>query len=238
MIHHLSQITEHLAQSSRLEEAIHGFAMYSCASGKPSRFYLGKWLPDFGISFEAALGFESDFSHHTTYGRFIADELEKGHPAHHSLLFLHHSSDYKKRFREAVGVKDQPQWQSTILMQVNPNYFVALSTEIKVVESVDNVNYFNGIRSLVTLFLKIESGQAHRETSRASAREKVSYGDEFTERQTLILRMVELGRTNADIAEQMGYSESLIRQETITIYRKLGVTGRKELKIEKPESGD
>ncbi|MFM8844042.1 MAG: hypothetical protein ACKOFJ_07470 [Actinomycetota bacterium] len=31
------------------------------------------------------------------------------------------------------------------------------------------------------------------------------------------------------IARRMGYSESLIRQETIVIYRKLGVDGRREL---------
>jgi DNA-binding NarL/FixJ family response regulator len=35
--------------------------------------------------------------------------------------------------------------------------------------------------------------------------------------------------TNAQIAHEIGYSESLIRQETVVIYRKLGVSGRKEI---------
>jgi DNA-binding CsgD family transcriptional regulator len=42
--------------------------------------------------------------------------------------------------------------------------------------------------------------------------------------------MIKDGKTNAHIAAQLGYSESLVRQETIIIYRKLGVGGRKELK--------
>ncbi|NDA41882.1 MAG: hypothetical protein EBX85_04600, partial [Actinobacteria bacterium] len=41
---------------------------------------------------------------------------------------------------------------------------------------------------------------------------------ELTERQRLILQMISDGRTNGDIADLLGYSESLIRQETIRIY--------------------
>ena len=41
------------------------------------------------------------------------------------------------------------------------------------------------------------------------------------------------GFTNAQIAAEIGYSESLVRQETIQIFRILGVSGRKEI-IESP----
>lgn len=51
---------------------------------------------------------------------------------------------------------------------------------------------------------------------------------ELTERQLLILQMIADGRTNGDIADLLGYSESLIRQETIRIYAALGCTGRSE----------
>jgi DNA-binding NarL/FixJ family response regulator len=37
------------------------------------------------------------------------------------------------------------------------------------------------------------------------------------------------GLTNAQIAGEVGYSESLVRQETIQIFRVLGVSGRKEI---------
>jgi DNA-binding NarL/FixJ family response regulator len=54
-------------------------------------------------------------------------------------------------------------------------------------------------------------------------------GKKLTERQELILSMIKSGMTNNAIANRMGYSESLIRQETMSIYQKLGVDGRREI---------
>lgn len=45
----------------------------------------------------------------------------------------------------------------------------------------------------------------------------------------MILEMLKEGRTNGSIASVLGYSESLIRQETIIIYKKLGISGRHEI---------
>ena len=50
----------------------------------------------------------------------------------------------------------------------------------------------------------------------------------LSERQLLILKLIAEGRTNAAIADVLGYSESLIRQETIKIYAKLNCSGRNE----------
>jgi hypothetical protein len=50
----------------------------------------------------------------------------------------------------------------------------------------------------------------------------------LTERQKLILRMISEGRTNLNIGELLGYSESTIRQETIKIYSVLNCHGREE----------
>lgn len=54
------------------------------------------------------------------------------------------------------------------------------------------------------------------------------YQEPLSERQNLILKLISEGRTNAAIADVLGYSESLIRQETIRIYAKLGCSGRNE----------
>lgn len=50
----------------------------------------------------------------------------------------------------------------------------------------------------------------------------------LSERQLLILKLIAEGRTNSSIADVLGYSESLIRQETIKIYAKLNCSGRNE----------
>jgi DNA-binding NarL/FixJ family response regulator len=49
-------------------------------------------------------------------------------------------------------------------------------------------------------------------------------------REQRIIELIREGKTNPEIASLLGYSESLIRQETVSIYRKLGVSGRKEIR--------
>lgn len=52
---------------------------------------------------------------------------------------------------------------------------------------------------------------------------------ELTSRQKIILAELRRGETNATIAEALNFSSSLIRQETMEIYRKMGISGRKEI---------
>jgi len=53
----------------------------------------------------------------------------------------------------------------------------------------------------------------------------------LTERQLVIAGLLERGFSNSQIGLEIGYSESLIRQETISIYKKLNVTGREAMKL-------
>ena len=48
-------------------------------------------------------------------------------------------------------------------------------------------------------------------------------------RQMLIKKLIENGYTNIAIANEIGYSESLVKQETMAIYSALNIAGRKEL---------
>jgi DNA-binding CsgD family transcriptional regulator len=52
----------------------------------------------------------------------------------------------------------------------------------------------------------------------------------LSERQNKILDLLKTGRTNKEIAEVIGYSESLVRHETMIIYKKLRVEGRNQLR--------
>ncbi|MCX6429532.1 MAG: helix-turn-helix transcriptional regulator [Actinobacteria bacterium] len=57
----------------------------------------------------------------------------------------------------------------------------------------------------------------------------------LTPRQWEIHSLMLDGLSNSAIAHQMKYSESLIRQETMRIYKKLGITGRRDLPIRRRE---
>jgi DNA-binding CsgD family transcriptional regulator len=52
--------------------------------------------------------------------------------------------------------------------------------------------------------------------------------ESLTERQLTVLRLMAEGKTNAQIAQELILSESTIRQETVKIYRALGVHARNE----------
>ena len=53
--------------------------------------------------------------------------------------------------------------------------------------------------------------------------------ERLSTRQSVILKMILRGFTNSRISEEIGFSESLIRQESVRIYKHLNVSGRSEL---------
>lgn len=86
-------------------------------------------------------------------------------------------------------------------------------------------DYFECLRSILTFWESLNENRAMKRLPQPSLEQQ-----ELTPRQMKILEMVKEDRTNSAIASALGYSESLIRQETIIIYRKLGIGGRRELK--------
>jgi DNA-binding NarL/FixJ family response regulator len=55
------------------------------------------------------------------------------------------------------------------------------------------------------------------------------FGKKLTARQEKILDLMRSGLTNEDIAQKIGFSPSLVKQETMLIFSKLGISGRKDL---------
>lgn len=62
-------------------------------------------------------------------------------------------------------------------------------------------------------------------------------GAALTSRQQVILQHMADGKTNSAIARLIGFSESTVRQETIEIFRKVGVNDRRSAVIRAQESG-
>jgi DNA-binding CsgD family transcriptional regulator len=55
--------------------------------------------------------------------------------------------------------------------------------------------------------------------------------DELTARQRIIFEMMLDGSTNNEIAQAIGYSESLVKAETVIIFKTFDITGRKDPKF-------
>ena len=83
-------------------------------------------------------------------------------------------------------------------------------------QAITNLNDVRANRRLKALAQRLE------------ASEQASVRTELTEREVRVLQMLSAGATNAAIAAELSYSVSTVRNATVSVYRKLGVSGRAE----------
>lgn len=86
------------------------------------------------------------------------------------------------------------------------------------------ISYFETVGGIFAL----QQSKARVLTTSQVEDEIVSKLNLFTRRQRDVIRLVTEGLTNIQIASELGFSESTIRQETMRIYEILGATGRSD----------
>lgn len=87
--------------------------------------------------------------------------------------------------------------------------------------------YVDALQSLLRVYessLEIRTLSAARDLAQGSDLQPL------TQRQEKILALLRAGKTNKSISQTIGYSESLVRHETMIIYKKLRVDGRHQLR--------
>ena len=114
-------------------------------------------------------------------------------------------------------------WRNSLAVPIQRRgaYYLVLHGEPTMSEEFEHL-----LRSVGNLIL-IHLREVHPLQEKTAV--KISTATKLTTRQTLIHNLLIHGYTNPEIAREIGYSESLVRQETIAIYAFLGVSGRKEL---------
>lgn len=120
-------------------------------------------------------------------------------------------------------VERKSEYKVSIVLPVSASRIYGFAFTSDVRSFKDHLSYFECIRSLLAAWELIVEQISH------GANKPNIKGHALTERQEEIVELIKSGRTNMSIAALLGFSESLIRQETMAIYRKLGVTGRKEI---------
>lgn len=88
--------------------------------------------------------------------------------------------------------------------------------------------YFKAVGALLSFYDFSGSMTGTRLISKSKLNESL-LGQALTSRQSEILELIIERKTNMQIANDLGYSESLIKQESMIIYAKLGVKGRQEI---------
>jgi DNA-binding CsgD family transcriptional regulator len=177
----------------------------------------------------ASFGFSSDFvQKHHEYQLLKAGNLLESFDS--GVLILS-ASDARLRgkdnFVDTTG--ESARWQTEVYLPMLPNFAAVLSSTIQIPGDEEYRRYFSTLKSMLSLYLHLISEAGFPESQRLPRSKSVALGEKLTERQVLILDLIKEGKTNIAIADRLGYSESLIRQETMVIYQKLGVDGRREI---------
>lgn len=232
MISNLRVICDEMIRANELDEVARIVATNSSPTGSPCRFFLGRAHRGRNQSPIANFGFQLDPPQLGIYGEHIASRLCNERIQSDSIVFVSHDSNYSQTYESLLGEVDHKSWQTTVVMPLSLKFYAALTLDLEISETDENVDYFNIIRSIVTVYLNWNSTSSQSPRFLGKKRSVRKESLNLTERQGVILEMIQEGKTNKLIAHRMGYSESLIRQESMVIYRKLGIRGRSDLKIQ------
>jgi len=145
-----------------------------------------------------------------------------------TVLITQNDSKYVTDYPLMSNFEYAGDWKSGIALPVYPIGGMAMysSMQLELTESM-NV-FYTAIGSLLGLYasrLPVSLVEVAIDVKKKIDLPQVPLSD----RQLVISGMLERGFNNAQIGLELGYSESLIRQETVAIYRKLQVTGRKAM---------
>lgn len=118
------------------------------------------------------------------------------------------------------------QWKSVVAFPgaLSIVVFSMMRKNIKANKELDT--FFRAVGAVVSLNHGNGSAPNRKKGNLFEPHESV---DRLSTRQAVILKMILRGFTNSRISEEIGFSESLIRQESVRIYKHLNVSGRTEL---------
>jgi DNA-binding CsgD family transcriptional regulator len=134
-----------------------------------------------------------------------------------------------ERYPILVEYKGIPEkWDSYLVTPILPFGAIALTLDSVPVIEPELDSFLRAVGALACLFIQRSQVRVEPYSRKHSVSKSRKQGV-LTERQVLIKQLMEKGHTNTAIAEEIGYSESLVRQETMAIYATLNISGRKEL---------
>jgi DNA-binding CsgD family transcriptional regulator len=119
-------------------------------------------------------------------------------------------------------------WESGLAIPIYPSAVMTCYSSIKIELDESAKVFLTAISSLLTLYMSTLPDKLSEEANIVKAKIDLP-SIPLTNRQLVVAGMLERGFTNAEIGIEIGYSESLVRQETVAIYQKLKVTGRQAM---------
>jgi DNA-binding CsgD family transcriptional regulator len=203
-------------------------AMNTFAEEKSDCIYLGELIETGVVCTLGGFGWTS-----TEYSSFIDLPIQSSYPITQSIrtnevLICTNDDAFKKEYPLMSEFPVRDDWVSGIAIPAYPIGGIALFSSINLEITESARIFYVAIGSLLGLYAsRLPKALV---AVAITVKEKIDLPQvPLSDRQLVIAGLLERGFNNAQIGLEIGYSESLIRQETVAIYRKLQVTGRKAL---------
>lgn len=144
-------------------------------------------------------------------------------------IILLKREDAFEKYPALSGYEGIPEaWESYLVCPTLPHGLIALTLDSSPKLSRETEEFIRTVSSLVSLHHQKDKFKPRVKSNSEGSRSLGKNGT-LNERQLLIKDLMEKGFSNPQIASEIGYSESLIRQETMAIFSILNISGRKEL---------
>ena len=128
-------------------------------------------------------------------------------------------------YQQALNIGTNLDYNSGVVIPIGMRQLYGFLCHCDFEKTLSYRGYFECLQSILAFWETLNNSELKNKKPQTSEKNR-----ELTARQGRILEMIIDNRTNASIATMLGYSESLIRQETIIIYRKLEISGRRDIK--------
>jgi DNA-binding CsgD family transcriptional regulator len=203
-------------------------ALETFAELKPSSVYVAEITGDGALaplgSFGLPVKVVSDWGSVS-----LANHLPMTESVKNNQVILLNREDSSVQYPALANFEGIPEkWETYLVCPILPHGLIAITLDSKPKLEKMFDSFVRTVAAIAMHHLKICQCGNQRGTGKDISVIRKKSGD-LSDRQKTILLLLERGLTNPVIADQIGYSESLVRQETMAIYAHLNISGRKEL---------
>ena len=210
-----------------MEELCQFLAIRICPSGELSRVYVGR------LDIDGIIRTENSFGYSTNIG---IDELETSldtvRPMPRALktreVYVANREEVLRDFEDYSPLDQRSPWIATAVVPTFGKYVFVFRLQCRVEDRDSLALYFKAVGAILS-FYDFGNCQSETKLMTKSKSQRLMLGQALTPRQSEILELIIERKTNTQIANDLGYSESLIKQESMIVYAKLGVKGRQEI---------
>ena len=221
----LGELVRFLETRPTLQDLAIHLGSNACLSGEVAKVFIGRIEADATITSIATFGYKPD-----ELEVLENLDLQDRKPIctaikMNAIVIRNNNEEYFAEYPDAVKFSDP--WKSIVCIPLTARFVISLALQIPLEDNINHYEYHEMLGLLLRVFINVHAVESNRDFQLIHSSELK--GKPLTTRQEAVFSLMLRGRVNREIAQEINYSESLVRQETVVIFAKLGVAGRKAL---------